>query len=164
VTSTHIQQRIFRQLVYRKDCRGRALSTHINELGLRKYDRILPSRSLPDVATFETQTLPFTVTFWRMGKGDRVIHDCPLLTEVPADLYDAWVVDGLHTWALGGLGAYVGLVIKFCLDSKVFAPMVPFIDPKDEDRLALLAIKALLQAYYRDKRKDPDFQRTGTEA
>jgi hypothetical protein len=99
-----------------------------------------------------------------MSKSDGVIHDCPLITDVPGNLYDQWVVDGLHSWALGGLGAYVGFVLRFCLDSKVFRPAISFTDPEDQDRLALLAIKALLYAHYRKKKQDPDFKRTGTQA
>ena len=164
VANESIQQLIYRKLVYRKDCRGRALLGDITELALLKYDRLLPTRNLPDVSAFERLPVPSVVVFWRMRKYDRVTHDCPLITDVPYDLYDAWVVDMLHGWALGGLGALIGLIFKFCLQSKVFNPTVPFMDPKDEERLALLAIKVLLQNYYKEKRQDPHFKRTGTEA
>ena len=155
---------IYVKLVYRKDCRGRALSSSIPELNLNKWDRLFPTKSLPDISGFEKMIIPFSVKFWRMTKNDRVCHDCPLITDIPGSSYDLWVVDGLHSWALGGLGSIIAFVFTFCLKSKVFRPAIPFIDPDDQDRLALLSIKALLFAYYKEKKKDPDFKRTGTQA
>ena len=66
--SDETRQAIFQKLVYRKDCRGRALSAPITELGLHKYDRLVPTASLPDVAGFERKIIPFLVKFWRMKK------------------------------------------------------------------------------------------------
>ena len=53
-----------------------------------------------------------------------------MITDVPGNSYDLWVVDGLHTWALGGLGAYVAVVLRFCLKSKVFRPALAGVDPE----------------------------------
>ena len=61
-------RQIFQYLVYRKDCRGRAIIQSIPELGLKKWDRLLPSKTLPNVANFEVTEPPFQVTFWRMKK------------------------------------------------------------------------------------------------
>mgnify|MGYP006297404735 CR=1 FL=1 len=124
----------------------------------------MPTRSLRDVAHFEFLELPFKVTFWRMGKQDRVAHDCPLITDVPGKLYDAWVVDGLHSWALGPLGGLIAFIFQFILKTKIFTPSSIYMDAKDLDRLALLHVKSLLQVHYRNVKKDPNHRRTHTEA
>ena len=104
------------------------------ELGLQKYDRLIPTPSLPDVSGFEAKIVPFLVKFWRMKKTDRVIHDNPIITTVPSRLYDLWVVDGLHSWALGSLGSYIAFVLRFCLKSKIFRPALPCVDPEDSGK------------------------------
>ena len=91
------------------------------------------------------------------------MHDCPLITAVPGKLYDAWVVDGLHSWALGPLGELIGSIFKLFLRTKVFAPSSVHIDSEDLDRLALLHIKALLQVHYKKVKRDPNHKRTHTE-
>ena len=53
-----------------------------------------------------------------MAKQDRVLHACPLITDVPGKLYDEWVVDGLHTWALGPLGGLIAYIFQFILKTK----------------------------------------------
>ena len=154
----------FSYLVYRKDCRGRALAENLQDLGLKKYDRPLPTKVLPDVALFEHLSVPFKVVFWRMTKRDRVVHDCPLLTDIPGDLYDAWVVDGLHGWALGGLGCYVAWVFQFILKVQIFTPSSEHIDSEQRDRLALLHVKALLQTHYNKLKQDGSRGPTHTQA
>lgn len=107
--------------------------------------------------------MPFIATFWRMAKQDRVLHACPLITDVPGKLYDEWVVDGLHTWALGPLGGLIAFIFQFILKTKIFTPSSYYMDGNDLDRLALLHIKALMQVHYRKVKRDPNHKRTHTE-
>ena len=167
VDSEDTQKTIYRLLVYRKDCRGRALSKPIPQLHLQKWDRLIPTRSLQDVSCFESMDTPFTAIFWRMKKTDRVVHDCPLLEiRVLAGFgYSDWVVDILHSWCLGPLGALVAKVLYTCVRSGIFSPASAYLSAEDRDRLAMLHIKSLCTKYYANKREsDPRWKNSGTEA
>ena len=161
-----VQRLICSLLVYRKDCRGRALSDDVPRLGLRKYDRLVPTIQLLDVSNFENRSVPFSAHFWRMTKNDRVFHACPLVTVgVPGLTYDKWAVDGLHSWALGGLGGAIIHGLHFCMKSHVFRPLCVHLDSKDIDRLALNNIKTLLMSYYKQRRRtDPQWKKKSSEA
>lgn len=165
VASFDVQRAIYKQLVYRKDCRGRAVNTDIPSLNLKRYDRLVPTRELTDVSDFEKRSVPFLAHFWRMTKDDRVFHACPLVTiGIPGLTYDKWAVDGLHSWALGGLGAAIGFGLQFCMRSSVFRPLCVHLDSEDIDRLALNHIKTLLMHYYKKMRQDPEWKKNGTQA
>ena len=165
IVNDDAQRLIFSLLGYRKDCRGRALSADIPHLGLRKYDRLLPTIQLLDVSNFEKRSVPFSAHFWRMTKQDRVFHDCPFVTVgVPGLTYDKWAVDGLHSWALGGLQGAIGHGLQFCMKSPVFRPLCAHLCSKDIDRLALNHIKTLLMHWYKQRRTDPQWKKNGTEA
>ena len=124
----------------------------------------MPTRFLLNVADFEKREIPFVAHFWRMTKRDRVFHGCPLLTfGIPGLSYDCWAVDGLHSWALGGLGAAISFGLQFCMRSQVFRPTCVHLDNDDVGRLALNHIKALLMSHYRKQRQDPDWKKTGKE-
>ena len=127
----------------------------------------MPSPALMNVANFESTTVPFVAKFWRMSKLDRVVHDCPLLEiEDQAGFgYSNWVVDTLHSWALGPLGALVAKTLLTCVKSGVFSPKSTFLSSEDSDRLAMLHIKSLCtQHYCRKKVSDPKWKTSGTEA
>jgi len=164
VGTAEIQHAIYRRLAYRKSCRGRALITDIPLFSLKKHDRILPTKDVLDVSDFEKLVVPFIVTFWRMTKNDRVFHNCPLLTMgIPGLTYDKWGVDGLHSWALGGLGASIAHGLRFCIRSPVFRPLSAHLDNDDMDRLAMNHIKSLLMVHYKKKKEDPEWKKSGTE-
>ena len=166
IDSEETKNKIYRILIYRKDCRGRALCKPIPELQLNKWDRLVPTPVLTNVANFEFMATPFDATFWRMTKHDRVVHDCPLL-EVEDEIgfgYSDWVVDILHGWALGPLGALVAKTLLVCVKSRVFSPQSDLLASEDLDRLGMLHIKSLCTMYYARKRSDPDWKNTGTEA
>lgn len=165
ISDAETQRTVYKALAYRKDCRGRAISVDIPALNLRKYDRLMPTIHLRDVSQFESQTTPFIASFWRMTRRDRVFHGCPLLTlGIPGVDYEKWAVDGLHSWALGGLGATIALGLQFAMKSPVFRPACVHVDAADIDRLALNHIKALLMTYYRrKKRENPDWKKKGKE-
>ncbi len=61
-----------------------------------------------------------------------------------------WVVDVLHSWALGPLAYVIAFVIRFCLRTKVWHPAVIGISTEDTDRLAMMQIRSLLLVYYND--------------
>ena len=117
IDSEGTRNRIYKVLVYRKDCRGRALNEPILDLHLKKWDRIIATPTLTDVSKFEKMEIPFEAKFWRMSKHDRVFHDCPLLEiEDSAGFgYSDWCVDILHGWALGPLGALIAKTLTVCV-------------------------------------------------
>ena len=139
------------------------MNKDVPSLNLRKYDRMVPTIVVSNVAMFETISVPFVVIFWRMCKQDRVFHECPLLTGILGVSYDSWYLDGLHTWALGPVSALVHLILVFCVRSRVFGPLSKTLDKDDIDRLAVLHIKSLLMDYYKRRSKDTDWKRTGTK-
>ena len=160
------QRCILELLVYRKDCRGRAMSKAIPHLHLRKWDRLTPSPALLNVANFESMKIPFLATFWRITKHDRVVHDCPILElqHTAGFSYSDWVIDLLHSWALGPLGALVSKTLMVCVKSGVFSPKSAFLTSEDVDRLALLHIKSLCTEHYTRKRQtDSRWRASGTE-
>jgi hypothetical protein len=63
---------------------------------------------------------------------------------------ESWVVDLLHTWALGPLAALIAFVLTFCLQAKLFHPCSPHINSEDAERLALVQIRALMMRHYKD--------------
>ena len=136
------------------------------QFGLKKWDRLIPTKMLLDVAAFELKRPPFEATFWRMGKDGRVVHDCPIL-EKPHILgfsYDDWVVDILHGWNLGPCSSLVGNIIMFAVKSGIFTPTSVYLDSEDRHRLAMLHIKSLVAVHYKNKREsDPNWKMTGTE-
>ena len=129
------------------------------QIGLKKWDRLLPTKALPDVAQFEHKSPPFEATFWRMDKHSRVVHDCPILEHpmITGFSYDDWVIDVLHGWVLGPVSGLVGKSFQFCVKSGIFTPTSVYLDSSDRDRLAMLHIKTLLSVHYEHKRKtDPN--------
>ena len=162
IQTREYQRLIFSKLVYRKDCRGRALTSDVASLGLKKWDRLMPTESLQDVGAFELKSLPLMVKFWRMQSTDRLLHDCPLM-DVPGIGIGSWAVDLLHTWALGVLAGHVATVFRFIVKSGIFAPTSPLIDAGDRDELSLQCIKTLLRQHYRQMHSDEHWKRTGTE-
>ena len=164
VSNIDIQRMIYRVLQYRSDCQGRALTADIPSLCLKKHDRLLPFLGLLDVGSFEAKNVPFVVHFWRMTKRDRVKHNCPLLTlGIPGLVYDSWAIDGLHSWALGGLRVVIAHGLHFCMKSPVFKPACVHLETTDLEKLAMSHIKTLQMAYYRQKKQDPQWKKTGTE-
>mgnify|MGYP007004463486 CR=1 FL=1 len=166
MASNGVRQQIFQKLIYRRDCQGRSLCMDISNLGLCKYDRLLPTRVVPDVANFEKTIVPFLVTFWRMKSTDRLVHDCPLFMnkEITGIGIESFAIDLLHSWALGPLGVFIAFVFWFCLSSRIFHPMSIYLNAEECERIAVLHIKTLLMKYYREKRQDEDWKRRGSEA
>jgi len=81
--------------------RGRCLSQAVPALGLLKGDRLEPTPRLRDVALFETQTVPCTVTFWRQSEETSTKHRNPLFDRAIGIGVQTLKVDSLHCLALG---------------------------------------------------------------
>ena len=99
---------IARNLEYNRDARGRHLVRDVDlpQLRLRKGWRLEPSRSLPDVAQFEFQAVPFEATFWVAPRTARLTHSCPLYLYIGrgqpqqlVDRFDACLAFGSSTTA-----------------------------------------------------------------
>lgn len=121
---------------------------------------------MPDVARFEFMEPPFETVFWRMGKDGRVTHDCPILEhpDTTGLSYDDWVADLLHSWVMGPLSGLVGKTLMFFVKSGIVTPTSIHLANEDRDRLAMLHVKTLASAYYKElKEADPSWKITGTE-
>ena len=166
IETCDVRRQVFQHLIYRKDCRGRAVIAALPQLGLRKWDRLIPTKTLPNVANFEFLEPPFEACFWRMDRNGRVVHDCPIL-EQPATTglsYDDWAADLLHSWALGPCSGLVRKTLMFVVKSEIFSPTSAYLDSEDRDRLAMLHVKTLVSKYYKEQKDtDPNWKRTGTE-
>jgi hypothetical protein len=134
-------------------------------VGLCKYDRLLPSKSLPDVSDFENTDVPMIVTFWRMTKQDRLRHDSPMLELVDGITVESFAVDLLHCWALGPLSVLIAFCFHFYIQTGLFSPLSAYLGAEECERLALLHLKALLMKSYKDRYKnDPEWRRKGSQA
>ena len=128
-------KRLVRNLEYNRNCRGRALTRDLQELGLRKGSRLEPSPSLPDVSMLEMMPLPLEVTFWVGPQNGRLTQQ------------------------------FVSLCIHTLLNSGLFAPRARNLDSADVRELSLLAIKAKLFQFYQTLRTDdPSWREKGSEA
>ena len=157
-------KRLVRNLEYNRNCRGRALTRDLQELGLRKGSRLEPSPSLPDVSMLEMMPLPLEVTFWVGPQNGRLTHGCPLFL-LEGVTQDSWGIDLLHAWHLGPLQQFVSLCIHTLLNSGLFAPRARNLDAADVRELSLLAIKAKLFQFYQTLRTDdPSWREKGSEA
>jgi hypothetical protein len=149
--------------VYSKKRRGRALAKDFVLLGLKKIDRLEPTKCLSDVGAFEQLVAPCSVTFWRGCKDDRLVHGCPLFSVLGITV-DTWVVDLMHTWHLGDLLSFIGWVFWYILRLGILAPDSVYLDAEECHRLSLLRLKSELYMHYKQKRNDPDWKRSGKEA
>ena len=68
----------------------------------------------------------------------------------------------MHGWHLGPVQSLVSLALNFCLDSGLWSPSTD-INANERRKLGLLALKAELFQFYKEKRKDPAWTSKGTE-
>ncbi len=163
VTSMQMRSKIYQKLVYKKKFRGRALIADIPEFGLKKGSRLIPTKDLPDVAAFERMALPFSCSWWIAPEDARLVHDCPLL-ELPGVGLETLSLDIMHSWHLGPLQLLTSMALNYAIDSNLWAPPTEGLDAADKRKLSLLAIKAELFQWYKEKRNDPDWRGKGSEA
>ena len=157
---------IARNMEYNRDARGRQLvrDVHLPQLRLRKGWWLEPSRSLPDVAQFEFQAVPFEATFWTAPRNAPLTHGCPLFL-LEGVGHNNWCIDLMHAWHLGPLQQLVSLVIHACINSDIFSPRTANMAASDIREVALMAIKAELFQFYKILRaEDPDWKQKGSEA
>jgi hypothetical protein len=131
-------------------------------IGLAKGDRLIPTTTLLDVASFDTATLPVTVRFFVYNKDSRLTNVTPLY-EIPNLTADRICVDLLHSWHLGGVSEFVGEVLWFVVHSGVYTKHARITSATDAHKVSLIRLKADLWAYYqRRTERDPDFKTTGS--
>ena len=91
---------------------GRILSVDVPELGLKKWDRLEPSDSVPDVVKSFDSSNPIVATFWRSSDECGVKHRNPIfdiaLGTSPSDVLHP---DWLHVFSLGLVRSYNGWVV-----------------------------------------------------
>ena len=135
----------------------------VPDVQLFKGDRLEPSEHLLDVMSFNTMPLPNLVNFWRCNNNDRLLHECPLFL-VRGLTISAVAVDLLHTWALGSVSYFVGFVLRFMMNNRVWIRDIPYIMADDVLELNLLQLKSELWQYYLERRQnDPTWTKKGSE-
>jgi hypothetical protein len=102
-----------------------------------------------------------------MVKNDRVRHNNPLLSlgpEVGISI-SMYVVDLLHSWALGPLGVIIAFTIRFVIGTGIFYPSAILqLDSETKEQVAMVHIKALLTQHYKNRRRDePGWKEKGSE-
>ena len=81
---------------------GRALlSDDFHHLGLRRRDRLEPTRGLPDVGDFEFRRLPLLATFWRRSCETSARHRNPIFGPATGVSVQNIGLDWLHILSLG---------------------------------------------------------------
>ena len=121
IDSNRLRSSIANKLGYRKKYRGRVLLEDVPELGLKRWSRLMPTRDLQDVASFEFTKTPFDVSWWVLSTEGRLVHDCPLMSVGGIGL-ETWSLDIMHSWHLGPLQQLVSLSLNYCLDTSLWAP------------------------------------------
>ena len=101
--------------------RGRCVNKDIDEVGLRKGDRLEPTCSLADVADFDTPgRFPFSATFWRRASETRARHNNPLFHPDIGVGVHTLAIDTMHTIFLGVAQEFVVWVFWFLIDANAF--------------------------------------------
>jgi hypothetical protein len=156
-----LQRKIAAMLEFSTEYRGRAMRSNLDELGLSKGDRLIPSSTMPDVALFEKLEVPFVITFFKWNKTGRLTDITPLY-KIPGVTCEVICIDLLHSWHLGGCAEFVGEALMFVLQSGLYT-QGSTLPAADAQQVALLKLKADLWAYYhRRAQTDPEFKLTGS--
>ena len=121
IESDDVRRFIARNLRNNFKKRGRTLICDIPSLHLKKGHRLEPCVSLPDTFMFEKMATPCSCVFWGALPDDRLLHACPLLTDVEGLDVETYAVDILHSWDLGPENTIVATCLHFWLQSGVFA-------------------------------------------
>jgi len=153
---------VFQKLRYAKRARGRHVTADVPRLGLRKGDRLHPSKSLWDVGQFERTTPPFQCLFWRFGESQRLRFRSPLF-DVEGVNVCSWSKDLLHTWDLGPLLRYIATVLMLFITIPLWHSKASNVPAEENYKSALLQMKAKLNQHYERKRADVDWKRKGSE-
>jgi hypothetical protein len=121
------------------------------ELGLLQGDRLEPSKALRDVGSFETQVVPFEVTFWRPQNETACKHRCSLFAICGVSV-ETLAIDALHTLNLGVYKSFCQAAIWQCIEADVWKIGTP----NAEVLLSLSCgrLKQDLLAWYRRQRRD----------
>lgn len=143
--------------------RGRSLKVAIPEFGLRKRNRLESSELLLITSEFEEQQVPFKVHFFVGKESDRVQHRSPIMMIHGMNL-KRWGIDILHSWHGGPLGVAISFTIKQLLSTSIWRPAIADLEPDEKTKLALMAFKSELWAYYKDMKKDEDWKAVHREA
>jgi hypothetical protein len=146
----------------------RLVHTVVLENGQRLLDgdRLHPSRTLRDIADFETQATPFMCLFWRVAnrKTARVLHHSPLMN-IPGVCMESYAIDILHTWHLGGIPKYNGTVLWNILRSDAYADQYQNrLYEEDRMHLKLLRLRSDLWLHYKEMQQtDPSWHKKASQ-
>ena len=101
--------------------RGRALMYDLPDLELQRDDSLEPSPRLMDVGDFELATeFPLPVVFWRRSAETGTKHRSPLLDPTLGISFLLFMVDTLHTLALGVYKNFADHAFWACLDAPIY--------------------------------------------
>ena len=133
---------------------GRCIMRDIPRLGLRKLDRLEPSRTLADVGAFERiDAWPVQILFWRQGQSSMVIHRFPLFDPAIGASILMILIDALHTLNLGVYQLWCLFCIWALIDKNAWNVGANF-TANERRILSCEYIRAELSAYYAKLRLD----------
>ena len=80
IPNVQIQNQVANSLVESKKYMGRTSTKNHPVIGMKEFDRLLPSTEMPDVHQFEARSPPFIFYAWRgCPKHMRLLHASPIL-------------------------------------------------------------------------------------
>lgn len=142
-----------RLLTYDKEAKGgrggRVMREDNRRLGLRKGDRLEPSRDLLDTGPgFDLANhYPLVVKFWRSGHEAACRHYCPIFS-VPGVTCELLTVDLLHVFYLGVGQRFVLAAVQALVDADIYR--VGCRTAQGRVEVGLLRMNVELRAWYRD--------------
>ena len=80
---------------------GRALVEDIDDLGLKKHDRLEPCCNLNNIKDFEKLRVPCRVLFWRPKEVEMAKRRCPIFCPELGVTVESCMIDAMHTLHLG---------------------------------------------------------------
>ena len=105
--------------VREKGSQGLALTSAYPKLGLKKGDRLEPTKELADWSSFFA-TKPANILFWRPTKQGAVKHRCALYNPaIGTDLQSCMAIDAMHTLCLGVFAQWIAFLMWQILDANL---------------------------------------------
>ena len=152
VLSDEVRDHLATILVWDKKAKGgRCVARDVPALGLKAFDRLEPSQSLPDVGLFEEIATPCNVKFWRRTEDTTSKHRNPLFDASIGVTTAQITCDTLHCFYLGVMLAWCRIAVWALLSLGVYGS-------KDVSGAALqnnvLVMRGRLMAWYKARKSE----------
>lgn len=136
--------------------RGLVLTCDVPSLSLLRFDRLEPTRRLPDVCTFpDIERFPFPCTFWRSSLDNSTRHRNPLFDrELGVSADRSLTIDVLHAQDLGNLNRFARYATWHLLLTGCWGPLGT---KEQEVTTAIVVLSRELQQWYQNRHAElPD--------